>query len=75
MTRVAILDDWQRVARASADWSPLEARAELAFFEEPFESEDEAASALAPFDIILAARNGRRRSRSSIACLRSRCSA
>jgi len=56
MTRVAVLDDWQRVARASADWSPLEALADLTFFETPFASEDEAAAALAPFDIILATR-------------------
>ena len=26
MTRIAVLDDWQGVARTSADWSPLTAR-------------------------------------------------
>jgi phosphoglycerate dehydrogenase-like enzyme len=56
LTRVAVLDDWQRVARASADWSPLIARAEVRFFEEPFADEDEAARGLAEFDIILATR-------------------
>ena len=56
MTSVAVLDDWQRIARASADWSPLIARAEVRFFEEPFADEDEAARRLAEFDIILATR-------------------
>ena len=56
MTRVAVLDDWQRVARACADWAPLEARADVRFFTEPFASEDEAAAALAGFEVILATR-------------------
>jgi D-3-phosphoglycerate dehydrogenase len=54
--RVAILDDWQDAARSCADWTRLEARASLAFFGEPFASEDEAADRLAPFDVILAMR-------------------
>ena len=56
MTRVAVLDDWQRVARACAYWAPLEARADVHFFTEPFASEDDACSALAGFDVILATR-------------------
>ncbi|MEO8304710.1 MAG: D-2-hydroxyacid dehydrogenase family protein [Betaproteobacteria bacterium] len=56
VTRVAFLDDWQRVARVSADWTPLESRTEVSFFEEPFGSEDEAAAALSGFDIILTTR-------------------
>ena len=56
MTRIAVLDDWQKVARASADWSHLMARAEVEFFELPFASEDAAASRLAEFDIILVTR-------------------
>ena len=55
-SRIAVLDDWQRAARASADWSPLEARAAVTYFERPFASQDEAAAALEPFDIILATR-------------------
>jgi D-3-phosphoglycerate dehydrogenase len=54
--RVAVLDDWQDAARASADWSRLGARATLEFFGAPFAGEDEAADRLAPFDIILAMR-------------------
>jgi len=56
MTRVAVLDDWQRVARSCADWMPLEARADVVFFEQPFTSEDDAAQALAGFDVILVTR-------------------
>ena len=43
MTKVAVLDDWQGVARASADWSPLQARAEVVFFANAFDNEDDAA--------------------------------
>jgi phosphoglycerate dehydrogenase-like enzyme len=56
MARVAVLDDWQKVARACGDWSALEAQAEVRFFHEAFPSEDAAASALASFDVIVATR-------------------
>ncbi len=56
MTKVAVLDDWQDVARKSADWSPLASRADLTFFTDAFETEDEAAAALADFDILLTMR-------------------
>jgi phosphoglycerate dehydrogenase-like enzyme len=51
--RIAILDDSQRVARASADWSVLEKRAEIIIFSEAFVDEDDAASRLRDFDIIV----------------------
>ena len=54
--KIAILDDWQDVARTSADWSRLAARAELKFFTNAFQSEDEAAEKLADFDILLTMR-------------------
>lgn len=56
MTRIAVLDDWQGIARASADWSALERRAELRFFEQPLGDVEAAARALADFDCILAMR-------------------
>jgi phosphoglycerate dehydrogenase-like enzyme len=56
MTKVAVLDDWQGVARESADWSPLLARAEVVFFEQPFADEDDAAAKLADFEIVLSMR-------------------
>ncbi|HTQ01035.1 MAG TPA: D-2-hydroxyacid dehydrogenase family protein [Casimicrobiaceae bacterium] len=54
--RIAVLDDWQQVARESADWTPLTKRAEVEFFASPFADEEEAAQRLASFDIILATR-------------------
>ena len=56
VTKIAVLDDWQRVARSAADWSPLTARADVTFFTEPFAGEDDAARQLAPFDILLVTR-------------------
>lgn len=56
MTRIAVLDDWQDVARASADWSALERRAEIVFFTRPFDTPEAVAQALADFDIIVAMR-------------------
>ncbi len=56
MMKIAILDDWQRIARQCADWSALEAKAEVAFFHRAFADEEEAAKALADFDIIMAMR-------------------
>ncbi len=51
--RVAVMDDWQGVARGAADWSAVEARAEVVVFSEPFANEDAAAAALADFEILL----------------------
>jgi phosphoglycerate dehydrogenase-like enzyme len=56
MTRIAVIDDWQGAARASADWAPLEARAEIVFFEDPLPEEDAAAERLAEFDIVMTMR-------------------
>ena len=56
MTRIAVLDDWQGVARTSADWSNLQQRAEVVFFEQPLGAPDAIARALGEFDILLAMR-------------------
>src|SRR5690348_1207413 len=53
MTRIAVIDDWQGVARASADWSALMQRADVAFFEEPFRDADHLAATLQPFDVLV----------------------
>ena len=51
--KLAILDDYQRVALKSADWSRLEKRGiEVRVFHDAFRSPDEAAEKLAPFDIL-----------------------
>ena len=51
MTKVAILDDYPRLALKLADWSPVQSRAEVTVFDRHL-SEDEAAEALQPFDVI-----------------------
>jgi phosphoglycerate dehydrogenase-like enzyme len=56
MVKIAVLDDWQDVARSGADWSRLAARADLVFFADAFASEDAAALALKDFDILLTMR-------------------
>jgi phosphoglycerate dehydrogenase-like enzyme len=56
MIKVAVLDDWQGVARSSADWSPLLERADVVFFAQAFDDEDDAARKLADFEIVLSMR-------------------
>lgn len=56
MTRVAVLDDWQGVARGATDWSVLQSRADVVFFADAFANEDDAAAKLAEFEIVLSMR-------------------
>ncbi len=56
MMRVVVLDDWQGVAQSSIDWSPLKARAEVVFFDQAFDDENDAATRLVDFDIVLSMR-------------------
>ena len=56
MTRIAVLDDWQGIARSSADWSALIKRAEVVFFDKALAGEDDAAAKLKDFDILLTMR-------------------
>lgn len=51
--KVAILDDSQGVAFASADWTQVKARCEVVRFAGPFAGEDDAAQQLASFDIVV----------------------
>jgi len=48
--RIAIIDDYQRVALGFADWGRL--GADVQVFHEPMSSEDQAAELLKPFPII-----------------------
>jgi phosphoglycerate dehydrogenase-like enzyme len=51
--KLAVLDDYQQVALASADWERLRRRGvAITVFHSPFASAGEAAAALAPFDIV-----------------------
>ena len=56
MTKIAILDDWQRVAETAADWSELRRRADLTFFHEPLGGAENVVRSLCDFDVILAMR-------------------
>lgn len=56
MKRIAVLDDWQGVARTLTDWSKVSAQAELIFFQDAFADENAAAAALADFDGVIAMR-------------------
>ncbi len=53
MMKLAILDDYQRVALKSADWDRLKKKdVEISVFHEAFTSADDAAKKLAPFHIL-----------------------
>jgi len=49
--KVAVLDDYQRLALEYADWQSLK-DAEVQVFSEPLRSTEEAAKALKPFDVV-----------------------
>jgi phosphoglycerate dehydrogenase-like enzyme len=55
-TRVAILDDYQKVAEGSADWTILPADVEVTFFHDHLDDADRLAARLAPFAIVGAMR-------------------
>ncbi len=52
MAAIAILDDYQNVALKMADWSRLQAAHKITVFDKPFANPDEAAGALADFEIV-----------------------
>jgi len=54
--RVAILDDYQQVALASADWSAVRERAEIHVFTSHIARTEALVNALEPFDVIVAMR-------------------
>jgi phosphoglycerate dehydrogenase-like enzyme len=62
--RVAVLDDYQRVAEGLADWSPVRARAEVDFFHEHLGDDDAVVAKLAGYDIVVAVRERTRFPRS-----------
>jgi phosphoglycerate dehydrogenase-like enzyme len=54
--RCAILDDYLNLALTVADWSTVKDRVDITVFDQPFASEQAAASALKDFEIICAMR-------------------
>ncbi len=54
--KVAILDDYQNVAREMADWSPVAERAEITVFSDHVSDADELVRRLEPFDVVFVMR-------------------
>lgn len=54
--KVAVIHDYLSIAESLADWTPVQARAEVDFFSEPFADDDAVVSALADYDVICAMR-------------------
>jgi phosphoglycerate dehydrogenase-like enzyme len=56
MIRVAILDDYQQVARRMADWAAALPDAEVTSFADHLDREDDVAAGLTDFDVVVAMR-------------------
>ena len=50
--KIAVLDDYQNVARDMADWSRIEADHELTFFDQPYEGLEGFAKRLEPYQVV-----------------------
>jgi phosphoglycerate dehydrogenase-like enzyme len=50
--RIAVLDDYQNIARSFAEWSRLNGRAEITMFPDHLADEDALVARLAPFDAV-----------------------
>ncbi len=56
MKRIAVLDDWQGIAEAAADWSQVRTKADITFFRDAFASPAATIAGLKDFDVVLAMR-------------------
>ncbi len=52
MTKIAVLDDYQGVALQCADWTPVQARAEVQVFRDHLHDPDALVERLLPFDAV-----------------------
>jgi phosphoglycerate dehydrogenase-like enzyme len=50
--QIAVIDDYQGVARSSADWSKLRGRAEVTFFHDHSNTERDLVERLTPFEVV-----------------------
>ena len=66
MVKIAILDDYQRVARSFADWSRVESGNEIVVFDQPFKDEADVVAKLADFEVLCILRERTRFPRSVI---------
>ena len=55
-SRVAVLDDYQRVALDTADWSALHGRVAVDIFDDHLDDEDALVARLAPYSVVVAMR-------------------
>src|SRR6201982_1129979 len=67
--RIAVLDDYQRVALSHADWSVLDTRAAITVFNDHLADSDAVVERLQPFDIVCVMRERTPMTRSIIARL------
>jgi phosphoglycerate dehydrogenase-like enzyme len=51
-SRIAVLDDYQSVARAFADWSAIDARADVTIFHDHVSGDEAVVERLASFDVV-----------------------
>ena len=51
--QIAVIDDYQELARGLADWSAVDARADVTVFTRPWRDEEEIANKLAPFEVVV----------------------
>lgn len=54
--RLAVLDDWQQVALASADWLPLDGRVDIDTYADHVTDEEALVERLEPYDVVVAMR-------------------
>ena len=66
MVKIAVLDDYQRVARSFADWSRIEKANQIVVFDAPFKDEADVAASLADFEVLCVLRERTRFARSVI---------
>ncbi len=56
MTKIAVLDDYQNVARDMADWDSLPVDVSVDFYQDHLSAEDDVARRLEPYQVIVAMR-------------------
>ena len=56
MHRIAVLDDYQRVAATYADWSAVRKQADVVYFDDHLSDDDALVARLEPFDVVVAMR-------------------
>ena len=52
MHKVAVLDDYQNIAKDFIDFNKLSSKYEFQIFNQPFENEDDAIEQLKEFDVL-----------------------